>query len=100
MPDPQFWSTDLHEELRQLRRRLAELEAHEQERARVEERLRRKNRYLSVLSDLTATLLKRLYRGDLLNGILDRVNSLLDTPHSFIALTDPKSNALEVRAAT
>src|SRR5581483_6235555 len=100
MPDPQFWSTDLHEELRQLRRRLAEIEAHEQERARVEERLRRQNRYLSVLSDLTATLMKRLDRGDLLNGILDRVNSLLDTPHSFIALTDPKSDALEVRAAT
>ncbi len=99
MSDPQFWSTDLHDELRQLRRRLAEIEAHEQERARVEERLRRQNRYLSVLSDLTATLMKRLDRGDLLNGILDRVNSLLDTPHSFIALGNPEAE-LEVRAAT
>jgi len=100
MSDPQFWSTDLHDELRLLRRRLAELEAHDQERARVEERLRRQNRCLSVLSELTATLMRRLDPADLLSGILDRVNSLLDTPHSFIALADPETNTLVVRAAT
>src|SRR5438309_6621 len=100
MTDPQYWSTDLHEELRLLRQRLAEVEVHEQERARVEEHLRRQIRYLSVLSDLTPTLMKRLDRGDLLSGILDRVNSLLDTPHSFVALNEPASGLLEVRVAT
>jgi PAS domain S-box-containing protein len=41
MSDPQYWSSDLHEELRLLRRRVAELEARDPDRNRVEERLRR-----------------------------------------------------------
>jgi len=100
MTDPQYWSSDLHEELRLLRRRLAELEGREEERVRVDEHLRRQIRYLSVLADLTPTLMKRLDRGDLLSGILDRVNSLLDTTHSFVALNDPVTGSLEVRVAT
>jgi PAS domain S-box-containing protein len=41
MSDPQYWSSDLHEELRLLRRRVAELEARDPDRNAVEERLRR-----------------------------------------------------------
>jgi signal transduction histidine kinase len=85
------------EEVARLRRRIAELQDAEAERARAEAALRIQNAYLAALNETTLGLMDRLELSSLLETILSRAGQLLGTPHAYVALVDPDEKTITVR---
>ena len=70
------------------------------ERKEAENALVRQNEYLGALNETTVGLMDRLDAEDLLENILGRAGTLLETDHGFFSLLTPDEQALELRAGT
>jgi len=62
--------------------------------------VRRENRALTALHEMTAALMQSLDSAELLQRIVDRATELLETSYGFIGLLDPDDNAIEIRHTT
>jgi len=69
------------------------------EQGRLQEEQRRQNEYLAALHETALGLITRRNLGELLQALLDRAATLLDTPHGFIYLLDPDASYMELRVA-
>src|SRR5687768_6301172 len=85
----------LKRELEELRRKVAALEAKEQEHAQASEILHRQNEYLSAIQETTLALMNRLDLADLLETIIKRAAQLFGTEHGYIYLVNPAKQVLE-----
>jgi len=64
------------------------------------EDVRRENRALTVLHEMTAALMQSLDSAELLQRIVDRATELLETSYGFIGLLDPSGNDIVIRHTT
>lgn len=64
------------------------------ERARMEEKLRQQNEYLTALHETTLALMNRLDLTDLLEAITVRAAALMGTPHGYIYLVEPEGTEM------
>lgn len=80
--------------IQRLNRSLSDARLELRERLRAEEKLRLQANYLSALHETTFGLLNRLELNPLLESILERASTLLDTPHVGIDLVLPDESAL------
>ncbi len=69
------------------------------ERARVEELLRRQNRHLELLHQLSVRLMSRFEANELLANILDGACELVDTQHGYFYLVAADAGCLEAKVA-
>ena len=62
--------------------------------------LRRENRALTALHEMTAALMQSLDSAELLQRIVDRATELLETSYGFIGLLDPDGSVIVIRHTT
>ena len=87
----------LLQELRNLRARVAQLEAREAECRRARESLERQSAYLEALHETALGLIRRLETQELLEAIIRRAGGLVGTEHGYIYLLDDSEETLTVR---
>ena len=64
------------------------------------EEVRRENRALTVLHEMTAALMQSLDSAELLQRIVDRATELLETSYGFIGLLEPDGRVIVIRHTT
>jgi len=65
-----------------------------------EDEVRRENRALTVMHEMTAALMQSLDSAELLQRVVDRATELLDTTYGFIGLLDSDSKQIVIRHTT
>ena len=65
-----------------------------------EDEVRRENRALTVMHEMTAALMQSLDSAELLQRIVERATELLDTSYGFIGLLDAKGKHIVIRHTT
>ena len=87
----------LQEEIADLRRRLADLEAADQQHRQDTVRAGQHANTLDALHATVLEVMSRLELNELLKAIVTRAGQLLDVPHGYINLYDPTTDTMELK---
>src|SRR5215210_2473124 len=67
---------------------------------RAEEQTRRQNAYLAALHETSLGLMRRLELGNLLDAVINRAASLVNSAHGYIYVAERGGDELSMRAGT